>query len=110
MRHPTHPPRAGTAPQPLLDRLDALLTVTGYCRGNRECANPYAVLHPDGAVSSFEQAMDVSRRSRAVWPGSAVVGWAYTVAWHGSVGRDWRTADHAVACTWLTQMYCVMYV
>ncbi|KAG2448697.1 hypothetical protein HYH02_006053 [Chlamydomonas schloesseri] len=50
--------RISTAPAALIDRLDALMTAAGYCRGGGGCSNPYAVLHPDGSVTSFEQAMD----------------------------------------------------
>eukprot|EP00198_Chlamydomonas_reinhardtii_P013150 XP_001702487.1 predicted protein [Chlamydomonas reinhardtii] len=50
--------RISTAPVALIDRLDALMTAAGYCRGGGGCSNPYAVLHPDGSVTSFEQAMD----------------------------------------------------
>ncbi|GLI59398.1 hypothetical protein VaNZ11_001279, partial [Volvox africanus] len=50
--------RIPTAPSALLDRLDALMTAVGYCRGGDSCSNPYQVLHPDGSVNSFEDAMD----------------------------------------------------
>ncbi|KAG2488014.1 hypothetical protein HYH03_013450 [Edaphochlamys debaryana] len=49
--------KATTAPPALVDRLDALMTAVGYCRGGL-CDNPYQILHPDGAVTSFEEAMD----------------------------------------------------
>lgn len=50
--------RISRAPKPLLDRLDALMTVVGYCKGREQCDNPYKTLHPDGAVRTFEEAMD----------------------------------------------------
>ncbi len=37
-----------------MGRLDAALTVLAYCQG-LTCQNPWAALHPDGAVSSLQQ-------------------------------------------------------
>ncbi|GFR52247.1 hypothetical protein Agub_g14781, partial [Astrephomene gubernaculifera] len=50
--------RITTAPAALIDRLDALLTAVGYCKGTAACSNPYTLLHPDGSVTNFEEAMD----------------------------------------------------
>ncbi|PNW86422.1 hypothetical protein CHLRE_02g085850v5 [Chlamydomonas reinhardtii] len=41
----------------LIDRLDALLTVLAYCRGNT-CRDPFSRMHPDGAVTNLAAAMD----------------------------------------------------
>ncbi|KXZ51604.1 hypothetical protein GPECTOR_12g568 [Gonium pectorale] len=41
----------------LVNRLDALLQVMGYCKG-ATCRRPWARLHPDGRVDSLEAAMD----------------------------------------------------
>jgi hypothetical protein len=46
------------APAQLVNRLDALMTVVGYCAGGAACTNPYRFLHPDGSVNTFEEAMD----------------------------------------------------
>lgn len=49
------PCRAATAPQEFVARLDAYLTVQGFCNGTN-CYHPYDVLHPDGTISNFTQA------------------------------------------------------
>ncbi|KAG2494095.1 hypothetical protein HYH03_007734 [Edaphochlamys debaryana] len=47
---------AGAERRRLVSRLDALLQVMGYCKGEG-CRTPWARLHPGGDVTSFEQAM-----------------------------------------------------
>ncbi|KAL2869439.1 Six-hairpin glycosidase-like protein [Aspergillus lucknowensis] len=46
-----------SAPQALLDRLDALLLVLKSCAGST-CIKPWDELHPDGAVGSLGDALD----------------------------------------------------
>ncbi|KAG2435226.1 hypothetical protein HXX76_007308 [Chlamydomonas incerta] len=41
----------------LVDRLDALLSVTAYCEGGL-CRNPFRAIHIDGSVNNLYQAMD----------------------------------------------------
>lgn len=41
----------------LVDRLDALLQVQGYCKGDT-CRNPWSLLHPAGDVTTLEDAMN----------------------------------------------------
>ncbi|GLC42652.1 hypothetical protein PLESTB_001123900 [Pleodorina starrii] len=41
----------------LVSRLDALLQAMGYCKG-ASCRQPWARMHPEGGVDSFEAAMD----------------------------------------------------
>ncbi|KAG2446697.1 hypothetical protein HYH02_008263 [Chlamydomonas schloesseri] len=45
------------ATKKLIDRLDALLTVLAYCRGDT-CRNPFSRIHPDGSVLDLATAMD----------------------------------------------------
>jgi hypothetical protein len=40
----------------LLNRLDALLTVASYCKG-QSCRDPWGALHPGGTVHSLVDAM-----------------------------------------------------
>eukprot|EP00798_Chlamydomonas_sp_ICE-L_P007729 gene7727-901_t len=47
---------AAQAPQKLLDRFNALLSVLATCRGGT-CAEPYKLMHPAGTVSGLEDAM-----------------------------------------------------
>ena len=55
----TPPPCSiGLAPAPFVSRLEALLSVYAKCRGD-ECYNLYRPMHPDGSVTSFQQAMNV---------------------------------------------------
>ncbi len=49
--------RAAAAPASLLSRLEAYLTVQGFCRG-KHCYSPYSLLHPEGGVATFAQAME----------------------------------------------------
>lgn len=42
--------------QRLVDRLDALLQVQGYCKGET-CRSPWTLLHPAGDVTTLEDAM-----------------------------------------------------
>ncbi|PNW86425.1 hypothetical protein CHLRE_02g086000v5 [Chlamydomonas reinhardtii] len=41
----------------LVDRLDALLSVTAYCEGGL-CRNPFRAIHIDGSINNLYQAMD----------------------------------------------------
>ncbi|KAG2435229.1 hypothetical protein HXX76_007311 [Chlamydomonas incerta] len=45
------------ATKKLIDRLDAVLTVLAYCRGET-CRKPFSRIHPDGAVTDLAGAMD----------------------------------------------------
>ncbi len=49
--------RVHDAPPKLIHRLEAYLSIQGFCKG-KDCYAPYALLHGNGSTITFEQAMD----------------------------------------------------
>ena len=59
--------RTTLAPSNFLDRLEALISVYAFCRGD-ECHHMYLPMHPDGSVTTFQQAMSTVSHSETIPP------------------------------------------